>query len=32
MRLFRLFEVVKHLSLHLGWKLIWGRLLSLLLS
>ena len=30
MRLFRLFVMVKHLSLHLGWKLIWGRLLSLL--
>ena len=32
MRLFRLFVVVKHLSIDLGWKLIWGRLLSLLLS
>ena len=30
MRLFRLVEVVKLLSLILGWKLIWGRLLSLL--
>ena len=30
MRLFRLFVVVKHLSIDLGWKLIWGRLLSLL--
>ena len=26
----RLFEVVKQLSPYLGWKLIWGRLLSLL--
>ena len=26
----RLFEIVKQLFSYLGWKLIWGRLLSLL--